>query len=500
MPINRRSVLEGIAPFAVTALADGAAPIDTREGQPVERWQTFGASFPGPTGGNPFLDVQFSAEFRQGNRSVVTDGFYDGAGIYRVRFMPDTVGEWSFITRSNAPQLDKKRGTFTCIRPSPQNHGPVVVGDLGRLLYADGTAHVSFGTTCYTWVHQKEDLETQTLRTLQSSPFNKIRMCILPTESDPARYPFLRDAAGRNDLSRFDVTFFQHIDERIQDLMRLGIQADLILFHPYDHLGYGDMPAVVNERYLRYVVARFAAYQNVWWSVANEFDLVKAKRQPDWDNYFRIISENDPYRHLLSIHYSRVFYDYSKPWVTHLSLQTDDFDKTAMWLSEYRKPILFDECKYEGNINKRWGNLHGREMVRRFWLGMVMGAYVGHGETFHDDNGAAWTSKGGVLLGESPKRIQFLRDLFAKAPADALVPDPEDYYHSISKPDEYYLFYFDYHQPAEYEFPLSDRAKFKGEVIDPWKMTVSPLHGTFTGKSVIKLPGKPYLAVRFTKV
>jgi len=31
-------------------------------------------------------------------------------------------------------------------------------------------------------------------------------------------------------------------------------------------------------------------------------------------------------------------------------------------------------------------------------------------------------------------------------------------------------------------------------------MTVTPLAGTFSGKFTMKLPGKPFLAVRFQKV
>jgi len=62
----------------------------------------------------------------------------------------------------------------------------------------------------------------------------------------------------------------QNAGSKLRDL---GIQADLILFHPYDHWGYALMGAEADERYLRYTVARLAAYRNVWWSVANAWDL-----------------------------------------------------------------------------------------------------------------------------------------------------------------------------------------------------------------------------------
>ena len=56
------------------------------------------------------------------------------------------------------------------------------------------------------------------------------------------------------------------------------------------------MPAEVDDRYLKYVVARFAAYRNVWWSLANEYDLMQKKNPSDWDRYAEIVTESDPVR------------------------------------------------------------------------------------------------------------------------------------------------------------------------------------------------------------
>src|ERR1039457_6522786 len=150
-----------------------------------------------------------------------------------------------------------------------------------------------------------------------------------------------------------------------------------------------------------------AAHRNVWWSLANEYDLVKTKTLADWDRFFRIVQESDPYQHLRSIHHSVTMYDHSKPWVTHVSIQGSDLEKAREYVAQYRKPVIYDEAKYEGNIPKRWGNISAQELVRRCWLGAVSGAYVGHGETYLDPDDILWWSKGGVLRGESPRRIAF---------------------------------------------------------------------------------------------
>src|SRR6185369_15613917 len=164
--------------------------------------------------------------------------------------------------------------------------------------------------------------------------------------------------------------------------------------------------------------------------------------------------------------------------------------KAREYVAAYRKPVVYDECQYEGNIPKRWGNISAQELVRRFWVGTVSGAYVGHGETYLDPAAILWWSKGGVLHGESPKRIAFLRRIVEQGPAEGL-NNLSTYYLGAGQPGKYYLFYLDVNQPAEYEFDLAPGTQYRAELIDPWEMTITPVAGTFTGKFTMKLPPKP---------
>ena len=93
----------------------------------VEKWGLFEAALPGPKDGNPFVDVTLDVDFALDNRRVPTPGFYDGDGVYRIRFMPDTEGEWTYRTRSNVNALDGLSGTFRCGPPAKGYHGPVRV-------------------------------------------------------------------------------------------------------------------------------------------------------------------------------------------------------------------------------------------------------------------------------------------------------------------------------------------------------------------------------------
>ena len=148
----------------------------------IERWRVFETTIEGNARGNPFTEVQLSGVFTNGQHKNTVQGFYDGKGLYKIRFMPYELGVWSYETFSNTQSLRGKRGSFECIAPTGNNHGPVAVKDTFSFAYADGTPHYSFGTTCYAWVHQGDALAQQTLRTLANGYFNKIRMCIFPKD------------------------------------------------------------------------------------------------------------------------------------------------------------------------------------------------------------------------------------------------------------------------------------------------------------------------------
>ena len=508
--MDRRELIKLGAGAVVTGLTSSSSaapqPVTSRQ---TERWGVFELETRGPSSGNPFVEITFGARFNFGNRTVSVPGFYDGDGVYCVRFSPDTLGHWAWETVSSDQSLAGLTGSFDCLPAKPGNRGPVGPAHRFHFQYADGTPYFPFGTTCYSYGFVPEPYQSETLHNLTSARFNKVRMCLLPKplgKLQPVAMPFelkagaTANASGNFDLTRLNPGYFRHAERCIQDLLAADIQADVILFHPYDAWGFKSMGEEADDRYLRYAVARLSAYRNVWWSVANEFDLIRSKSMKDWDRFFRIIIESDPHSRLRSIHYSRVMYDYTKPWCTHASLQNYEFDKSAERLAAWDKPIVYDEIQYEGNIARRWGNLSPEEMTHRFWRAIINGVYATHGETYISTDGSPVWSDAGELHGTSPARLAFLHDLLKKTGTTGLLVPENPYYPNAGNPGQLYLWFFDYHCAAEYEFPLPESARFKATLIDPWAMTTDPVPGTFSGKSNLKLPGKAYRAVLFEKV
>lgn len=510
----------------------------------VECWGCYEVSLRAEVKGNPF-DTELTATFEGPDTTLAVSGFYDGEGTFKVRFMPVRTGMWSYRIRSGAASLDGRSGTVECVPPTGGNHGPVVVDDTYHFRYADGTRYYPVGTTSYDWMHVAGDGPETTVRSLQQSRFNKIRMLLLVQNFDrnypePERFPFevksrRQDAEGRWvyewDYTRFNPAYFAHVEECIRRLSDIGVEADLILFHPYDEgrWGFDRMPMEVNVRYLKYVAARLSPFRNVWWSLANEYDFLKARRPEDWDVLVRTVVENDPYSHLCSIHSNTArYYKYWEPEFTHASVQdqspVEDYRGAATVRNIYKKPVIFDEVCYEGNMDNRWGSLSGEEMLYRMWQGLMGGTYVGHSECYMDspdDYSKDFLAVGGTFQGESWKRIGFMREVLDALPHPIQLCDSSWDPYTSTAGENCLLVYLGKQIRPEWEFNLPVRnasyprlkegTRFRVEILDTWNMTVTECPtlfetGTPTAYRIydrhsgrVKLPGKPYLLLRITE-
>ncbi len=505
-----------------------------KEQKQIGKWDMFEVSCKGTAEGNPFTERTITGIFTGKQETVTVNGFYDGDGLYRVRFMPSFEGEYTYRIEGDFGG-PAETGSFFVTAPAEGNHGPVRTANMYHFAYEDGTPYYSVGTTCYVWELRSDEEIESTFRELEKAAFNKIRFCIFPKHYDynlgePRSYPYegtpmdsgvltkdnFLEYTGKTegnqfDLSRFNPEHFRHIETIIQRLGAMGIEADLIVMHPYDRWGFSQMTREQDHLYWSYVLARFSAYHNVWWSLANEYDLFEHKEIEDWEGYAKLICEKDPYRHLRSIHNCRPFYDHNRPWVTHCSIQRQDLYKSAElvneWREKYRKPIVLDEIAYEGNIQHGWGNISGEEMVRRFWECICRGGYPGHGETYMNEEDILWWSHGVKLRGESWKRFRLALDIMKETPGIGLRPYEDCGWDEVAAvPEEepmpgvhsYYLMYYSFMRPSFREYHFDDETEFEVKVIDTWNMTIEN-RGTVKGKFKVELPGIPYMAVQIRK-
>ena len=491
---------------------------------------------------NPVTDVNLQCRFRSGTKEVLANGFFDGQGAWKVRLMPEIQGSWTFTTISNDPDLNQKTGTFNVGAPSAGNHGPVRVRNQYHFAYADGTAYFPLGTTTYGGVGGDLRSRQRTVALLSHSPFNKTRFQLLAGGRGGGGGPFLTGPDGTRDYKRPNPEFYSQVEASVLDLQTLGVEADVIFFTPYDRTpgGLSSMGSENDEAYLRYAVSRLAAFRNVWWTVSNEFELHQVPK--DWNKLGTLISQADPYKHLLGIHNCcMAFFDNSQPWVDHVILQDITMQRLAAdprnnaWLEldarKIGKPVIVDEYGYEGNNGMTWGSFSAREIVDMHWAITLAGAYASHGESY-----SGQASPTGEFIGDSPVRLGFLKKVMMEAPYEEMEPAPDivntdtPNISILAKRGTYYLFMFwpprqnatwnlGFFGPATPSKPLPIPSRdgtfagtpatssefkigegvFRVDLIDPWAMKVTNLGYTRGPTQTIRARITPGI-IRLVKV
>ncbi len=477
---------------------------------------------------------EITAEICVGGNCRQIKGFYAGDGVYKVRFLPKEPGRYRWKISGEV----EAQGEELCREAKKGAHGLVQPSGL-HFVYEDGSRFVPVGTTVYALLHQEKELREQTMETLAESPFNKVRLCVFPKHFDynsnePELLPFLL-TDGRPDPEKPCYEFWDRMEDYIGRLNDLGIQADLILFHPYDRWGFAKWSKEECLTYLTYAVRRLSAYPNIWWSLANEYDAVTDFAYEWWAEFAALIRREESCRHNLSNHNLLRKWDFANRDTTHVCLQSAAFEEVPELMIKYGKPICFDECGYEGNIPFLWGNLSGFELVNRFWQAATMGAYCTHGETFWNPEELLWWSKGGTFHGESVPRIAFLKKILESLPGDLTyeVSDVERAFYKEGKAGikrmaaegKYPAQFVDYPeelQPAlirtmaEMRSSYGDEAiliynarqcrkfldvsfpetrKYTVEIIDVWDMTRQVTMCGVSGKVRVEMPGKEGIAI-----
>lgn len=477
------------------------------------------------------VPVRVRFEHADGTEIVVA-GFWDGDDRYVARFTPERAGAWAWSTVSDEPSLDGRAGSFDAA--GTRGHGPVRPAHTFHFAHADGTPFRPVGATAYNWLHQDDPLFSATPGHLAAAGLNKLRFMVFPQagghiERFPELLPFEKDASGAWDVSRPVIPFFRRLDDAVRLLAAHGIEADVLILNSYDggHFGLDALTEEQDAAYLRYLVARLSAFPNVWWSLCNEFDLLTDRPAARWDRLGAILAAEDPHEHPRSIHNWMELHDHNQPWITHASIQngsaTTEFGRASLYRDVYRKPIVLDEIKYEGDLPDRWGHLTGAELVHQFWIATVAGSYASHGESFLLLNGSLHMVQGGPLQGESPARLGFLRSILD----DLVIPglDPIDKWDDLAyvagEPRRQYVQYLGVPDTATWTFRLPQGNKgarlevgdeFEVDVIDTWDMTITPAGRRFVlsdalrneafaaASDPVELPQGRALALRITRV
>jgi hypothetical protein len=396
---------------------------------------------------NPFRDAALVGEFiSPSGKTNVIDGFYDGDETWRLRFVPDEEGEWAYLLRGEGVEI-LQRGKLRCTKARTRGFLSVHPENPYAFAHADGTAFFPMGDTCYGLYDDSPitpELRAEYLKVRRAQGFNFVRMTIGHSEwraATNSAYWAWGGTAQKPDLDRLNPIFFRGFDGLMHQLRTNGMNVELLVLNFYRR-PFTDTNAwtAARERlWLRYVVSRYAAFDNVFlWTLANEYETHPEGRyrldfpgDVEWAKATaRFIKACDPHKHLVTVHpvisasrrgeSPRAPFD--SPWrigeffgeddaMDVISQQTGGSgdgavwdDKLQCWTGDsttlvasltadrrYRKPVLNTENGYEylrGHPTEKKQVHHTDKVRRSAWRIVCAGGYFAagfHGTIGHSD-------------------------------------------------------------------------------------------------------------------
>lgn len=366
---------------------------------------------------NPYADVEVVAEFTGPDGTVKrVRGFSDGGRTFKVRFAPTARGAWTFaITSSPSDAGLTQRGEFSATAPRSGSHGFLRRDPQYPTSFSfdDGTRFYMLGTTYYGIIANARSGGgwREAIRNTARYGMNKVRLFLLFSRG--ADKPRARDgeaeeneknyhfpfSSGFADLAgeRLEPAHWRAADDVVRFMAGHGVLADLIVF-PYRRAGAHIGTVEQDRRYLRYALARYAAFPNVTWCLVNEWNY-SVQPIDYWNELGALARAEDPWGsergslRVLSIHQqTRPDWNFTgQTWMTHAILQLGvrNRGKTERVGDEW-KPAA------DGTTVFRNGDEWGNYSIVRNWTGaypVVNDEYGYIGEPFDDTAGAKKKAK-----------------------------------------------------------------------------------------------------------
>ncbi len=401
-----------VTSFCLIGTGSAAAETNFTTGAAVAR--KFGAHEIALTGGadapNPF-DTVALVTFTppSGAAAAVTvHAFYDGGNLWRARVYVTEPGAWSWASACTTDKkLDAQRGTFRAessplrgrLLSHPKNPRQWMTEDGRWFLNLNDTAYFLLSRHDAAGEPVEEADVKAYVRDAVAHGITSVRSFMHIGSGgfmeDAKNYAKgWRDAVFDDDaLTRMRLPHFRTIDDRLRWLLdeHPDVYVQLILFprgarYAQDDQVWRTFTPGQKERVMRYVLARYAAYPQVFWLVTN--DAHYGPRHPHNNAFAREVGEyfrrHDPWRHPMSTgHARRLGYFFGgEDWSSYLHLE-ENFDVGATQCAKYRafgKPVFLGEDRYEQDHPLDRDPMDMRYFQRRlFWSWLLAGGSANYG-------------------------------------------------------------------------------------------------------------------------
>lgn len=247
----------------------------------VEQYKKFEASFTSDrVYENPLYDLEhFKVTFTsESGREKTVHGFWDGNKTWKVRFLADELGNWTFRTSCSDEQnkgLNNQTGSFECFT----NQSPLSIYQKGPIQHIDGTYHLSyadgspfFWVACTAWngaLKSTNDEWDTYLQHRVDHHYNIIQFVTTQWRGGDQNSKGEVAFTGAGKIS-LNVSFFEHLDQKIDRINDYGLVAAPVLLWA---LPFGQGRELSPGYYLadneaiklaRYLVARYGGNQVIW--------------------------------------------------------------------------------------------------------------------------------------------------------------------------------------------------------------------------------------------
>jgi len=290
---------------------------------------------------NPFLTVQLNIEFRSPKfRTFLMPAFWDGGNQLVVRFAPVDDGEWTYKVVSNIARWNDFQGRFVAA-PAPEVPGFIHPRNVHHWAYADSDrAHLWMACAEPGFATMDRQSFAQMVDARAAQKFTHLRGAIWGPKENPT--PAFTGAAQPN------AAYLRDIDERVAYANSKGLVVDLVLGRDQNQLKTLFPSWQERERYIRYVAARYSAY-NVTWNLVQDFETYDPSRDL-MKEMGLALKKSDPYAHPRStvpaVTSSPLLQD---NWMDHVLYQSADDQLGAIEHQLFSLPFVNANFGCEGS-------------------------------------------------------------------------------------------------------------------------------------------------------
>ena len=270
------------------------------------------------TGGGDLLKVSFLGTGGDAlNKQITITGFWNGGSEWRVNFASPVTGTWKYISESADRSMNGKKGSLTVIswsdgdkESNPVRHGLIRVKKDGECAghyfeYSDGHPFLWIGDTWWNWTDSR--IYPETFKKLVDDRAVKgfnIGQLFVPGNGWGIESSMLDES--------YNVLDTEHV-KRVEEMIRYANSKGITVWI-HGWWSRPDLKSTVGaekiERWWRYLVHRFGAY-NVIWVLAGEYNMNNygGFSLDFWKELGKLVKKEDPYERIVGLHSTPPFWE-----------------------------------------------------------------------------------------------------------------------------------------------------------------------------------------------